>query len=203
MPPRKAQGINTADKTKAMATTGPCTSSIATSVASTGPKPSFFIWDSTFSITTMASSTTRPIASTMANSVRVLMLNPSATKLAKVPIRDTGIASTGISVARQLCKKRNTMRITSIKASLKVLITSVTDSLIYSVLSITGINTKSSGKFCAASSNTFLTSLMVSTALASSVSLTPNPAQGAPLASATMFVDLAPVSTRATSRRNK
>ena len=118
-----------------MATTGPCTSSMAFSVASTGPRPSFFMCDSTFSMTTMASSTTRPMASTMAKSVRVLMVKPRATKLAKVPTKDTGMASTGMRVARQLWRNRNTMTITSIKASLKVFTTSPMDSLIYSVLS--------------------------------------------------------------------
>ena len=45
---------------------------------------------STFSTTTIASSTTRPIASTSPNSVSVLIEKPSALITAKVPISETG-----------------------------------------------------------------------------------------------------------------
>ncbi|MCY1211913.1 hypothetical protein D9M72_236340 [compost metagenome] len=72
----------------------------------------------------MASSTTMPMASTMPNSVSRLMENPSMYMPAKVPTRDTGIASTGIRVARQFCRKMNTTSTTSSRASKKVLITS-------------------------------------------------------------------------------
>ena len=44
---------------------------------------------------------------------------------AKVPTSDTGMASTGISVARQFCRKMNTTSTTSTSASKKVWITSV------------------------------------------------------------------------------
>jgi hypothetical protein len=43
-------------------------------VAWRGERPSSLMMRSTFSTTTMASSTSRPIASTIANIVRVLML---------------------------------------------------------------------------------------------------------------------------------
>ena len=41
-----------------------------------------------------------------------------------VPIKEMGTATTGISVARQLCSERNTTMITSTNASNKVLYTS-------------------------------------------------------------------------------
>ena len=82
----------------------------------------------TASTTTMASSTTSPIASTSANSVRVLMENPSARKAEKAPIRDTGTASIGMSVARQLSRKMKTTSSTSNPASSSVFTTSRTDS---------------------------------------------------------------------------
>ena len=47
--------------------------------------------------------------------VSVLMVKPRGIKKINVPIRETGMASTGISVARQFCKKRNTTNITSTK----------------------------------------------------------------------------------------
>jgi hypothetical protein len=42
----------------------------------------------------------------------------------KVPMSETGIASTGISVALQFCKNRNTTITTSVSASSNVIITS-------------------------------------------------------------------------------
>ena len=62
-----------------MPTTGPDTSSIAFSVASRGDMPSS-MWCSTASTTTIASSTTRPIASTRPNSDSVLIEKPSSGK---------------------------------------------------------------------------------------------------------------------------
>ncbi len=77
----------------------------------------------------MASSTTMPMASTMPNSVSVLMEKPSAEKAANVPTSEIGTARIGISVARQLCKNRNTTIATSRKASNSVLTTSFRDSV--------------------------------------------------------------------------
>jgi hypothetical protein len=66
-----------------------------------------------------------PMASTSANSVRVLMENPASHRPAKAPISDTGTAIMGMSVARQLCRNRNTTASTSSAASKIVLFTSL------------------------------------------------------------------------------
>src|SRR6266851_5317398 len=63
MPGIKAVGTNTAERTSAIPTTGPESSSIAFKAAFLGVRPSSMC-RSTPSTTTMASSTTRPIAST-------------------------------------------------------------------------------------------------------------------------------------------
>ena len=73
----------------------------------------------------MASSTTIPIANTNANMVSVLMVKPKGIKNIKVPMRDTGIARTGMSVALQLCKNKNTTSTTNVKASSNVITTSL------------------------------------------------------------------------------
>ena len=52
------------------------------------------------------------------------MVKPSKYKPAKVPMSEIGTAMMGISVARQLCKNKNTTSTTKIKASPKVLNTS-------------------------------------------------------------------------------
>ena len=70
-----------------------------------------------------------PIASTMPKRVSVLMEKPSAEKAAKVPTSEIGTARIGISVARQLCRKRNTTIVTSTKAAKSVFTTSFSDSV--------------------------------------------------------------------------
>ena len=99
-----------------MAMTGPETSSMALSVASLGDSPCS-MWCSTASTTTMASSTTRPMASTSPKSESVLIEKPSSGKMAKVPISETGTASSGMSVARQPCRKMKTTMMTRTSAS--------------------------------------------------------------------------------------
>ena len=79
---------------------------------------------STFSTTTIASSTSRPMASTMASMVRVLMVNPASESTAKVPRMTTGTASVGISVARMFCRNSSITRNTRMIASNSVFCTS-------------------------------------------------------------------------------
>ena len=90
---------------------------------------------STFSMTTIASSTTMPMASTSPNSVRMLIEKPSIAIPTKVPTIDTGTASTGISVVRQLCRKMNTTSVTSSIASPRVWITSSIEAVMNGVVS--------------------------------------------------------------------
>ena len=73
-PPKKAMGMNTAVSTRATPISAPVIWRIDFSVASRAERPSSVMMRSTFSTTTMASSTSRPIASTMANMVSMLMV---------------------------------------------------------------------------------------------------------------------------------
>ena len=122
-PPIKATGINTAERTKTIATIAPETSFIALNDASLGDIPSL-ICLSTFSITIIASSTTIPIARTKPKSVSKLILNPKAYIPANAPIIDTGTAKIGIKVALQFCKNKNIIKITNKIASTNVFATS-------------------------------------------------------------------------------
>ena len=128
-PPRKATGRNTAVSTNTIAMTGRVTCNIALCVASRGSRPSVAMMRSTFSSTTIASSTTIPIASTMPNKVRVLIENPNSSIAASVPISETGTASMGMIVARQFCRNTNTTAKTSSIASARVLTTSRIETL--------------------------------------------------------------------------
>ncbi len=166
MPPRKATGTKTAHSTSTIATTGPATSSIARLAASFGLSLWTFIFRSTFSITTIASSTTMPIASTMPNSVSILIEKPSASMPMKVPMIDTGTARTGISVARRLCRKTNTTITTSTSASKNVCTTSEIDARVNSVVSIAMSYSRPCGKVFFISSSVARTCLDTSSAFA-------------------------------------
>ena len=79
----------------------------------------------TFSTTTIASSTTMPIASTRPNSDSMFSEKSISHITAKVPISDTGIARIGTSEARQLCRKTSTTSATRPTAISSVWIRSV------------------------------------------------------------------------------
>src|SRR6185312_14582731 len=124
MPPRNATGMKTAARMKAIATTGADTSFMAWTVASFGDMPSSMC-RCTDSTTTIASSTTMPMASTRPNMLVMLIEKCNIGNSAKVPTTATGTVSSGISVARQLCRNRNTTRITRPIASSSVISTSL------------------------------------------------------------------------------
>ena len=125
-PGRKATGTNTASSTAVVAMIGPVTSRIAATTAATGDNPCSSC-RSTFSTTTMASSTTNPIASTMPSMLTVLSEKPRASITASVAISETGMAMAGMTVLRQLCRNRNTTAMTSASASPRVMTTSCID----------------------------------------------------------------------------
>ena len=112
MPPIINIGMNTAINERLIEITVKATSCTPSSAALKGATP-FSICRDTFSSTTMASSTTNPVATVNAINDRLLRLKPHRYITLKVPISDTGTAMAGISVARQLRKKINTTKITS------------------------------------------------------------------------------------------
>jgi hypothetical protein len=88
-----------------------------------------------FSSITIASSTTRPIASTSASRVSVLMLKPRKYIIAKAPIRLTGMVTSGMIVARIERRKKKMIRTTSTIASPIVAFTLSIDSAMKTDLS--------------------------------------------------------------------
>jgi hypothetical protein len=115
----KATGMNTAERMRAMPTTGADTSFMAWTVASFGLIPCS-MWCITASTTTMASSTTMPMASTRPNMERVFTEKPRRGKKMKVPMRETGTVMRGMMVARRFCRKMKTTSVTRITASTNV-----------------------------------------------------------------------------------
>jgi hypothetical protein len=59
-----------------------------------------------FSMTTMASSTTMPVASTSASSVRMLIEKPAIHMAASVPINAIGTVTAGMKVIRPSAGRR-------------------------------------------------------------------------------------------------
>ena len=108
----KASGTNTATRTSAIAMIGPDTSRMACTVACRGARP-FSIFRSTFSTTTMASSTTIPMARTRPNRLSALIEKPNRCITANVPTIDIGTAISGMIDARHVCRNRMTTRTTS------------------------------------------------------------------------------------------
>ena len=123
-PPINDTGTKTAHNTNTIAIIAPETSSMAFIVASRAGSFSVRIILSTFSITTIASSTTIPIARTNPNNVNVLIEKPNTIIPANAPIIDTGTARRGINVARKFLRNSRITKNTSTNASNKVFTTS-------------------------------------------------------------------------------
>ena len=141
-----AVGTNTASSTSVVATTGPVTCCIALIVASLAGSRSSCMMRMVFSTTTMASSTTMPMASTRPKSDSVLIDNPSDSITANVPISATGMVAAGIRVVRKSCKKTQTVSTTSTTAMNSVWTTSWIDAFTNIVVSYTILYSTPSGK---------------------------------------------------------
>ena len=119
--------MNTAIMTRVIETMAPPSSRMASREAVRAevyPKSSLACTPST---TTMASSTTMAMARTRAERVRRLREKPMRLSTKKVPTKATGMAMVGMSVERRSCRKINTTKKTSTKASMRVFTTSWID----------------------------------------------------------------------------
>ena len=125
-PPRKPIGAYTAASVMVMEMTGPTISRAPCIAACTGGLPSSRCrW--MFSTTTMASSTTSPIASTIASSVSRLMLNPITSIRLQTPTSDSGMVTTGMITERNDARNRKITTTTMMTASPRVFSTSSID----------------------------------------------------------------------------
>ena len=80
-----------------------------------------------FSVTTIPSSTTRPVASTIASKVKILIENPARYMMKNVDTSEMGISINGRKAISQSRKKRKITITTSPKAIAKVSSTSASD----------------------------------------------------------------------------
>src|SRR5579862_6372258 len=128
VPGKNETGTKTEIRTSEVAMTALVTSPIASDVALCGSQCSSEICRCTFSMTTIASSTTRPVARVIPKSVRELMEKPNILMNANVPTNETGMVIAGMTVARQSSRKRKITAITIMIASSNVEMTSLTES---------------------------------------------------------------------------
>jgi hypothetical protein len=105
------------------------------SAASSGESPSSMKRE-TFSIITIASSTTNPVEIVSAISVRLFRLYPSRYIAPNVPTRLSGTATEGITVAEMLRRNRNITSTTSTIVSIISNCTSATDARMVLVRSV-------------------------------------------------------------------
>ncbi len=104
-PPWKPIGTYTAIKVVVIATTGHASSRAPRMAASCGLMPSS-MWRWMFSSTMIASSTTMPIASTIASKVSRLMVKPISNIRNNAPTSDNGMVTAGISTLRSEPRNR-------------------------------------------------------------------------------------------------
>ena len=144
IPPIISRGIKTAMSEILMVKTVKPISSAPFSAAAKGSMP-FSRWRAIFSITTMASSTTNPVAMVMAISERLSRVYPNKYITANVPTSETGTATAGMSVARPFRRKANTTRMTRPMEMSSVLSTSLTEARMVVVRSRTMVVSMPSG----------------------------------------------------------
>ena len=139
------------------------------------------MWRSMFSITTIASSTTIPVASTIPKSVSVLIEKPNSFTKAKVPTSETGIVIVGISVLRQFCRNTYITSTTSAIASTSVSSTSLIDSRTTPTLSKASRHSSPGGKLFSSRAISRITPWYTSSALALGSSWMPMPEASSPM----------------------
>ncbi len=144
---------------------GPNNSRAPFSAALIGVSPSW-MWRSTFSTTTIASSTTKPTARTIASRVNKLRVKPKSSIRKIAPINETGMARTGAITARSDPIKRKMTITTMQSVSISVSVTSWIALLIYSVESYGMSNSMPVGSCFWISGSAALTDLITSKALA-------------------------------------
>ena len=180
VPGKNETGTKTAIKTRDVAMTALVTSPMALEVASWGSECSMAMWRCTFSMTTMASSTTSPVASVMPKRVSELMEKPNNLMKAKVPISETGIVTAGMMVARQSSRKRKMTVMTMKMARPRVHSTSRMESPTTVVESKAMAYSRPGGKLFDNSASTALAFLSTSRALALESCMTPMPIASRP-----------------------
>ncbi|MCY1529078.1 hypothetical protein D9M68_642060 [compost metagenome] len=196
----KAKGAYTAAKVSVMATMAKPISRAPLIAASNGFMPSS-IWRKMFSSTTIASSTTRPMASTMASRVSVLIEKPNRYISAQAPTSDTGMVTMGMMLARRLRRKKKITSTTRAMASPMVWNTESMERSINTDESYAMFSFMPAGRFSFRRATSSRAALDSSSGLAVDCRVTPMLIAGLPLKRDSTRSLAAAISTLETSRR--
>ncbi len=199
-PSMNNSGMNTATSDRLIDSTVKPTSRAPCSAAAMRSMPAS-MWRVVFSSTTMASSTTKPVATVSAIRLRLLRLNPSRYMMAKVPSSDTTVATAGITVARALRRNSPTTSTTSAMEAISVNSISRSDARMELVLSDATAMWMSCGSCACSSGSRARTPSTVSMMLAPGWRVTSTMMAGSPLNRPRVRVFSTPSTTRATSPR--
>src|SRR5258708_3078677 len=145
MPGIKRRGMNTAINDTVIETIVKAISLVPSIAAWSRSFPSSR-WRVTFSITTIASSTTKPTAMVRPMRDRLSRLYPSKYMTPKVAIKESGMVRLGMIVAQALRKKAKITAITSAMVMSIVNCTSLTDARMVWVRSPTTVNLAAGGR---------------------------------------------------------
>ena len=197
-PPMNSSGMNTATSDRLIDSTVKPTSRAPLSAASSRPMPAS-MWRCVFSSTTMASSTTKPVATVSAISDRLLSEKPSRYMTPKVPSSDTTVATAGMMVARARRRNTPTTKTTSITEITSVTSTSRSEARIELVRSDATCTEMSCGSCSRSSGRSLRTPSTVSMMLAPGSCVTSTITAGWPLNRPTVRVFSTLSVTRATS----
>ena len=193
--------MNTATRDRLIDSTVKPTSRAPSSAASKRSMP-FSMWRAVFSSTTIASSTTKPVATVSAISDRLFRLKPIRYITQKVPSKDTMVATAGMIVARTLRRKALTTSTTSTIEINSVTSISCSDERIELVLSEATASCTSGGNWACSCGSSARTPSTVSMTLAPGCSVTSTITAGSPLnkPSVLMFSTLSATSATSSSR---
>ncbi len=154
-----------------------------------------------FSIMTMASSTTKPVAMVSAISVRLLTEKPARYITPKVPTSDSGTATAGMMVAGMLRRNRKITITTSATASSSSNCTSATEARMVVVRSVSTAMSMLAGRVSLSCGSRALARLTTSITLAPGWRCTLRMIAGVVLAQAASLLFSAPSMICATSVR--
>ena len=197
-PPMNSSGINTATSDRLIDSTVNPTSRAPSSAALKRSMPAS-MWRLVFSSTTMASSTTKPVATVSAIRLRLFRLKPIKYITPKVPSSDTTVATAGMKVARTLRKKALTTSTTSAIEISSVTSISCSEARIELVLSDATCTSTSGGNCARSSGSSARTPSTVAITLASGWRVTSTTTAGWPLNRPSVLVFSTPLLTSATS----
>jgi hypothetical protein len=193
-----SSGMNTAISERLIDSTVKPTSRAPRSAAAKRSMPSS-MWREVFSSTTMASSTTKPVATVSAISDRLLSEKPRIHITPKVPSSETMVATAGMKVARALRRNRLTTSTTRRIEMPSVTSTSCSEARIEWVRSDATSSEMSLGSASSSEGSRSRTASTVSITLAPACSVISTITAGRPLNSPMVLMFSTPSLTSATS----